>query len=297
MDFAQNVRATLLYFDIFDHPLTADELFRFLPCKIPRAVFDAKLDSLPIRSDQGLYHLRTDGEIAALRRRRERKAISMIRASYVVGWALRHFPYVRGVYLSGSLSKRVNDGSADIDLFIVTQENRLWLCRAILTLFKKLFLLNGKKFLCLNYFVSESHLQIPDRNVFVATEMVTLLSLYNRLELFELLHANEWILHFYPNFSFDEGISAEKRSTIQRFFEKGLNDGIATKLDGRLLKYFSGVWIRRYAEVPEEKRSLMFRSTRDSSKVHPNDFQSSTLDAYEKRLKLEKLNRITRIDD
>ena len=55
------------------------------------------------------------------------------------------FPFVRGIAISGSLSKGVMYKDGDIDYFIVTAPERLWICRTMLVLFKKLFLLNSKK--------------------------------------------------------------------------------------------------------------------------------------------------------
>lgn len=51
----------------------------------------------------------------------------MLAASAVVGKLIRYCPFVRGAFLSGSLSKGVDNGDADIDLFIVSAEKRLWI--------------------------------------------------------------------------------------------------------------------------------------------------------------------------
>jgi len=47
------------------------------------------------------------------------------------------FPFVKGVAISGSLSKKFADEDADIDFFIITAANRLWLARTFLHLFLK----------------------------------------------------------------------------------------------------------------------------------------------------------------
>ncbi len=296
MSFERNARAALLYFDLFDFPLTEEELYSFLPVKEHKEEFTLKLRKAGLRSSDGLYHLREGHEIASLRKTQQARAAKMLAAARFMGNLIRHFPFVRGVYLSGSLSKGVDSGDADIDFFIITAESRLWICRAILTMFKKIFFLNSKKFLCLNYFLSENHLEIPEKNVFTATELVTLQPLHNEELLRKLLAANEWIYNFYPNFKLKWETKRLRRSFVQKVFELPLSDGYTEKLDNKLMKYYRKLWAKRYRQFVREKREFLFRSTPYSSKVHPKDYQSIVLDAYEERLKTENLERLTRLD-
>src|SRR5690606_3777846 len=84
---------------------------------------------------------------------------------------ISQFPFVRGVMASGSLSKGYADEKSDIDFFIITIPNRLWIARTLLVLYKRIFLLNSHKFFCVNYFVDEKHLGIEEKNLFTATEL------------------------------------------------------------------------------------------------------------------------------
>lgn len=297
MDFRQNLRATLLYFDLFDYPLTEEELFRFMPEKMSFPEFMALLRGSGLRPSNGYFHLRENGDLAAIRLDREKRAGWMLAASAVVGRLIRLCPFVRGVFLSGSLSKGVNDGSADIDLFIVSSEHRLWICRSILTLFKKSFLLNSKKFLCPNYFVTEKHLEIPERNVFTATELITLRVLYNTPMLKKLIEANRsWILAFYPNFEMKYGKRSGHRSLVQRALELPMNDGYTEKLDYKLMEFYRKSWKHRYPEYTDEQRDFLFRTTPYASKVHPNDYQTRILREYERRLSADGIMRLTRLN-
>lgn len=297
MDFIHNVRATLLYFDLFDHPLSRDELHRFFPVRMKVAEFDEKLSESSMRCSDGLFHLRNNDELVKIRRIRENRAKGMLFAAKIVGKLLRYFPFVRAAFLSGSLSKGVNAGDADVDLFIISAEERLWMCRSILTAFKKVFLFDNKRFLCPNYFLTESHLEIPEKNIFTATELVTLRPLFNEEKLHDLFAANKWISQFYPNFRFERIGSRESRSPMQRLLELPMSDGYTGRWDTSLMHYFSGVWERRYPGFDSSQRELLFRTTLYSSKIHPNDFQTKVLDAYEDRLRRENLERLIRIDD
>lgn len=297
MNFSNDVRATLLYFDLFDHPLSRDELYRFHPANLTSAEFDKELSKVKLRSSNDLFHLRSDDELVELRRTRELRAKWMLFASRIVGSFIRYFPFVRAAFLSGSLSKGVDAGNADVDLFIISAEKRLWICRSIMTAFKKVFLLNSKRFLCPNYFLTEDHLEIPEKNIFTATELVTLKPLFNRAKLYDLLAANEWISQFYPNFKIIGMAKPKSRSPVQRLLELPLSDGYTERWDTNLMLYFNEVWEREYPEFDSSKRDFLFRTTPYSSKIHPNDFQTKVLSAYEERLRREKLERLIRIDD
>ena len=85
------------------------------------------------------------------------------------------FPFVRGVFLSGSISKGFMSESDDIDYFIITAPGRLWLTRTLLILFKKIFLFNSFRNFCLNYFIDSENLYIPEHNRYTATEIVFLI--------------------------------------------------------------------------------------------------------------------------
>lgn len=297
MKFRDSVRATLLYFDLFDHPLTREELYTFFPEKLEIDEFNKRLLQLDIKSSDGLYHVRNSDEVIVTRKGREKKAKTMLGATRIVARLIRYFPFVRGAFLSGSLSKGVNDGDADIDLFIVTAEQRLWICRSVLIAFKKIFLLNNKKFLCPNYFVTENHLEIPEKNIFTATELITLRPLFNEKRLRGLLEANRWILSFFPNFRIDQPEVDIRQTLLQRVLELPMSDGYTANWDGRLMYYFKSVWEKKYPECSREEREFQFRSTPFSSKMHPNDFQSKVLDEYEAKLRQEKLERLTKFDD
>jgi Nucleotidyltransferase domain len=296
MNIHDDLRAALLYFDVFDYPLTENELFTFMPARLEFDEFRAGLKEASLPASDGLFYLRPHRDLAGIRRARERKAKRMLAAASLVTLIVRRFPFVRGVFLSGSLSKGVNDGGADIDLFIVSAENRLWICRSILTSFKKVFLLNSKKFLCPNYFVTEGHLEIPEKNIFTATELVTLRPLYNPDIFSKLISANSWLYAFFPNFAVPQEEHGLRRSLIQRALEVPMSDGYTAKMDRRLMGFYRSLWKRRYPGYTDMERDFLFRSTPFSSKVHPNDYQSKILNVYERRLREEGLTRLTRLN-
>ena len=181
-----SVLRVLAYFDVFKHPLTAREVFEGCdhPSTSPAHVAEAlgELQGQGVIRQEGDYYALDAGgclvERVAERLASGVRCAQYLRRAYRYSRLIARFPFVRGVCLSGSVSKGRADAGADIDYFIVAAPGRLWVCRTLLTFFKKTVLLNRHRYFCLNYFVAADHFAIPDRNRFTATEIAFLIPTY-----------------------------------------------------------------------------------------------------------------------
>jgi hypothetical protein len=198
------------------------------------------------------------------------------------------FPFVEAVCISGSYSKGVLDVEGDIDYFIITKQDRLWLCRTLLILFKKTVLFNSKKYFCVNYFIDKNTLEIPDKNSYTATEVVTLIPV-NNIKLFsDFLNANKWVFSQFPNLK-EERKSAyfdNKKPGFTKFFEKILSRKIGTRLDNYFLNLTIKTWKKRFPNFNSVDFELNMRSKKTVSKHHPQGFQLKILNEVDLRLKV-----------
>ena len=87
----------------------------------------------------------------------------------------------------------MHDNRGDVDYFIITKNNRLWLCRANC---EKIFLFNSRKFFCVNFFLGSS-LLIDENNIFTATEIFTLQPVFNKELYCKLIEINSWVEDYY----------------------------------------------------------------------------------------------------
>jgi hypothetical protein len=201
---------------------------------------------------------------------------------------IRRFPFVRAVFVSGDLSKNVATRKSDIDFFILTEPDRLWIARTLLILFKKTFLLNRKKYFCLNSFATTDHLTLDERNIFLATEIATLTPLSNSALFTRYRRANAWIREYFPNFA-DENTGAppvcNRGSLIQKLLEYPFRFIPAGRLDSYLLAMMERTWARRYPEFDEETRNRIFRCTKNESRAYAGNFQDKILAVYAQRLR------------
>ena len=196
------------------------------------------------------------------------------------------FPFVENVCISGSLSKGILTADGDIDYFIICQPNRLWLCRTLLILYKKIFLLNSKKYFCVNYFIDTDTFVIPDKNIYTATEIATLIPI-NNISLFNrFVNENLWVYKQFPNIN-------ENRTTpyfnytknkISQIIEKCLGGKLGNKLDDYFLKLTLKTWKKRFPHLNTIDFELNMRSKKYASKHHPQGFQSKVLLEIDKKL-------------
>jgi len=201
---------------------------------------------------------------------------------------ISYFPFVRGVYLSGSLSKGYADKDSDVDYFIITEPGRLWLSRMMLALFKRLFLFNSHKYFCINYFIDTDSLEIQDKNIFTAIELATLITMCNTGLYRKLMQSNAWIKDFFPN-TIMECISGENipanESRIKGFIEKLFQGKWGDSLDTLCYKITLKKWQRKFKTLTKEEFELNLRSKKNVSKHHPRGFQTKILNAYRKNIK------------
>jgi hypothetical protein len=177
------------------------------------------------------------------------------------------------------------DKGSDIDYFIVTSSNRLWICRSLLAIFKKPLKGPLKKYFCFNYFVSEDSLVIKDENIFTATELAFVVPLYGYSYYLNLMHSNKWVKHFYPNKSYHEPVSETGRIWIalKKSMEWILNKTIADKLDKWLLTFMRDRWNKRYASVSEKMKTVNIRTQKGVSKHHEKGHQFVVLDKLQQK--------------
>ena len=290
----QSILRVLLYFNIFNHPLTAAEVFSF--CNSTAITLDRLVRVLEsktlqriVKSKKGYYFLHSATESCVETRfEKERLAGSRMKTAMAVARFIGMFPFVRAVMLSGELSKGVASKNSDIDFVIVTKRRRLWISRSLLILFKKAFLFNSKKYFCLNHFITEDYLTVELRNIYSATEIATLKPLYNHPHYVEYINANRWIKEFFPHWNLGSPGCVEgrdSRSIVQRVVESLLPTHAGDKLDTWLLGLWRQLWQRRYAHLSEEERNHKFRCAPSISTAYGEDFQQKVLAQYAYRLR------------
>lgn len=288
----QDVLRVILYFDVFGHPLTPDEVYTYLPARASsRGAVDQALKSLlrktHLQTTLGFYFLRSCSDRCVRERlAKEQRAVRRLRIAGLVGRFISFFPFVRGIMISGELSKGLAGPHSDIDFVVVAKEGRLWICRTVLIAFKKLFLLNSKKYFCLNHFITENNLAVDSRNFYTALELATLKPVVNRQIHARYLMENEWIREFFPHWELSEHPRVtHNRPLVRTVLENVLPRRLADRLEVSLMARWQRIWNRRYAHLSDADRNHMFRCLPGISTAYGEDFQRKVLNTYAYRLR------------
>jgi predicted nucleotidyltransferase len=287
-----DILSTLAYFDIFTYPLKEREIWFFLPNHYNHAEFETGLQALVdgslIFKLGEFYSLQNNYTIAQRRYKGNDKAQQLLVTAKKVAAFLAGFPFVKGVAVSGSLSKNFADETSDIDLFIITSRNRLWIARTFLHGFKKLtFLVNKQHLFCMNYFIEEDHLEIAEKNIFTATEIATLLPLEGN-EAFENFYAaNLWTKSFLPNKYLRVSTANKiKQPWIKWFTEKMLSNFMGSALDNMLMNITAKRWQRKTQAGKLNARGFIMEMAAGKyyAKPEAKNFQNKLIDLYERNV-------------
>lgn len=288
---------TILYFSIFNYPLKLEEICNFSVSKDQNIVQD-DLDKLLaqkviIKSDD-FYLIESNLDNIEKRKKGNLMATQALIKAKERSRLIAKFPFVEAVGVSGSLSKGYYDDNSDIDFFVITKPNNLWLCRTFLMLYKKIFLFNSRKYFCINYFMSTANLEVGEKNRFTATEIKTLIPFQGKVAFTEFYKKNEWISEvfgaFTPNLDATEDYS--KTKTIQ-FIERLLTSKLGRLLDATFKNITVAFWKLKFKQMAHDDFSVALKSTKHISKHHPLNFQKKVISSLnEKYAEIKKNHNI-----
>ncbi len=160
---------TLAYADVFDYPLTAGEVNRYL--------INYRSSIEPVT--QALHDLVDSG--------------SIVQVDDYFSLADRGM-----VAVTGSLAMNNTNEGNDIDYMIVTAPNHLWTCRVLTLLVGRLARLEGVN-LCPNYLITTNALALQEHSLYVAHELSQMVPLSGIDTYRKMHHLNDWMNDYLPN--------------------------------------------------------------------------------------------------
>lgn len=270
MKLRNSIVKVLAYFDLFNYPVSFEEIQFFLDRKASENDLQADLSELTnlecIFKFDKFYSLRRDPSLVKKRIKENIHAQHLLITAHKISKFLFKFPFVKGIGISGSLSKNVANEKSDMDYFIITQSDKLWIARTIMHFFKKLTFLTGHQhWYCMNYYVDEKSLQIEEKNIFTATELATLMPICGNDTMEKFFEANNWTGSYFPNYIVKDTVYTNKSS--QPFFKKIIESLFNNSLGNRLDNFLMNLTTRRWKEK-ENKHKLNMRGIRMGLKTN-----------------------------
>ncbi len=216
----------------------------------------------------------------------EYKYAQAMRASSV----LSHIPTIELVGVSGALAMGDAKEDDDIDLFIVTAQDTLWVTRALSFLVLRFAKIPVRRFgekdvsnkLCLNLWVDKKNLDFSEREeIYTAHETVQVKALFDRGGIYKkLIEANSWIEKFFPN--------AFKVLKVENGEDTSQEQGVVHKLSTILVRLFE-VPVRLIQMAYMSRRKTKENVSKGKAFFHPLDWKETIPKVF--LLRLEQISK------
>ncbi|MBL7885536.1 MAG: nucleotidyltransferase domain-containing protein [Flavobacterium sp.] len=272
---------TILYFSIFRYPLTLEEIHSYtnnLNCSDTENELLHLIEQKILTKVDDFYVYGSDLDSVIKRLRGNMNAKKIMVKAHERALFISKFPFVESVGISGSLSKGYYDNDSDIDFFVITKHNKLWVCRTLLMLYKKIFLLNSRKYFCVNYFISDQQLEIEEKNRFTATELKTLIPMQGKQVFEQFYNRNLWIKDYFSKFEINlETVPEIKKNGLTKTIEFFFDNGFGNTIDYLFKSITLRKWRAKFKFLSEDDFKIALKSTKNISKHHPSNFQKKVI--------------------
>lgn len=234
----KSILQTLSFWDIFDYPLTKEELYHGLCCiddtdfRIEYTDFLQQFEHLEhIEHKDWFYFLPGREEIVAKRQLKVKLIEQKMKIARRGIKKLAKVPFVRAVFVCNTVAMGFADEDSDIDVFIIVKKGRIWLARFLATLALSLFGLRRTKTkiknrICLSFYLSDDSLNLEKiavkDDIYLIYWIDNLIPVYDPHNLHQsILQANRWVRKYLPNgLRTYLGVGAYCNTLIRKLFEK-----------------------------------------------------------------------------
>ncbi|MFZ5478865.1 MAG: hypothetical protein ACOZNI_18980 [Myxococcota bacterium] len=270
----------VLYYDVFRHPLAVEELAWMADGDPAPAV--AALGGRLERRGRWVFRAGRGDHVEG-RLARARAAERLWPAARRAGRTLAAFPWVRGVLVTGGLSKGSVGDDADVDFLLVVEPGRVWTAKSALQAFRRVLPERLRECFCTNYLVAADRLEIEEQDVYTAMELATAVPLHGADVCARLLDANTWARRFVPGLAFAraraERAPTHPRSGLARVVEPMLG-GAAEAWSARTWDRY---WNRKYDFLDEATRAQRFKRGEHVATNHLHDFREWVIGEFTRR--------------
>ncbi|OGM98587.1 MAG: hypothetical protein A3C71_02755 [Candidatus Yanofskybacteria bacterium RIFCSPHIGHO2_02_FULL_43_15c] len=314
-----SIIATLVYYDIFDFPLTVPEINKYLinPERLSslrsdlgaiQAQIRENLDDLASTGDigfkDGFYFLPDRDALYKLRIEREAIAVKKWKKLLKTAKWFQAVPFLRAVLVSGSMAINNTDEDSDFDVLAIAKSGRLYTCRMFLSLVASLFGVRRTRYekiapdkFCFNHYITDGKMNIRHESLFNAQTYANLKPVFARDGIFGRFYAeNIWLEKYIYN---------SLRSDLKEVPRSDLVINFITKFLEFILNSKTGDWLEKCFKAYQHKRIKNNPATYESGgrvvfndnelEFHPRSFEAFAINKYNKKLK--QLGIVQRVEE
>ena len=249
---------TIAFFDLFSYPLTGFEVWKYLGAKCELSDVLEILEDITkkpplvpplqggqvekrgqIESKNGFYFLAGREEIIKERMARYNYIDRKFKRAVLLSKIFKLIPWIKMIAVGNIIGTHNLKKESDIDLFIITEENRVWLTRFFCILITKILGLrpkpeNMQDKICLSFFISEDAMNLEkfmltrEKDIYFIYWLAGLVPVYDKDGIYnKFIGANGWLKNYLPNWEAGEinyrrnagkSFSWFYRDTIDMFF-------------------------------------------------------------------------------
>lgn len=251
------------------------------------------VESSRVLIKNGYYFLPKRSKLVSRRIRNIPQSKKYLTQASLISFLFKLVPWIKMVGISGSLAIENVSEKDDIDMFIVTGSNRLWVSRLLLILIltiagkrreKHISTKKAQGKICINILLEESKLAQKNRDIYIAHEVLQMKVLWQKDGIYQkFLEDNMWVFKCLPNWQTSQRFQIHDLGFIKkRLFESAVT-GRSPMID--FLEGFCK-WVQlKYMGKPKGKE----RIENGALYFHPRDYREEVLNKYQKRLKKFRL--------
>jgi hypothetical protein len=214
----KSILKTIAFFDVFNYPLTAEEVWKWLH-RPGRKVALSQVRDLLQNSDllqdkivrtEGFWSLSGREYTHIIRKHHNNLSERKFARALKLVHLYKYLPFIKMIAICNTLAYSNAGEESDIDFFVVTSKNKIWVVRFFTILLVYIFgmrpkLDHHKDAFCLSFFISEDSLDIKrimlnSRDIYSPYWIRQLLPVYNIDNTYQkFLTANQWTESYLPN--------------------------------------------------------------------------------------------------
>jgi hypothetical protein len=302
---------TVTYFDLFDYPLTLNEIHQYLytggmqggdfsVLEIEDCLKTSEFLQKTIAANRGFYFLKDREAVINTRLERYNLTNQKYKLALRAVRIFKYLPFIKLVAVCNSLGINNAKEESDIDFFIITETNRIWITRLILMAVTFVMGLRAPKEktkdkICLSYYVTTDHLDISDTrilndDVHMVLWLAGFIPVYEREGYYDKFYqANPWLKKYLPNW---EPIQAGQRRRLDSHAFSRFIHSVGEFLGQREYGDYFDYQAKRLQQkfMSQHKRDIAVREKNwvimkdDILKFHTNDRRQHYLQLFEDKI-------------
>ncbi len=281
---------TIAFFDLFNYPLTSDEIRNYLwKAKADLDEIEEALSGIEeIEKKERFYFLKGREEIINKREERFGFTSRKLKRARLIAKIFKIFPWIKMIAVGNLIGKNNLRDESDIDFFVITEKNRIWITRFFTAALMQVFGLRPKRGkmrdkICLSFYIAEDEINLEkfmmgENDIYFVYWTMGLRRIFGEKGMSkEFYEANAWIKNYLPNFNFS-GKHEEEKSL------PGIYHGAIDFIFGRSENFLKNFQLRL---LPKEIKENMNKDTRvvindRVLKLHVNDRRGYYKNEWEK---------------